>query len=69
MSQLYTLIAKRDTCGPHTLTVRYEDRAHAIAAAAVLREFCPVVRIIDGEGTEMEESILVERSGTILEES
>jgi hypothetical protein len=54
MPQVYTLVAKRDPARPDTLTVRYESREHALAAAAVLKEYCATVRIIDGEGAELE---------------
>lgn len=56
MSQLYTLVAKRDPARPDALTVRYESREHALAAAAVLKEYCAIVRVIDGQGAELESS-------------
>jgi hypothetical protein len=52
--QVYTLIAKRDAARPDTLTVRYESREHALAAAAVLQEYCAVVQLTDGDGSEVE---------------
>jgi hypothetical protein len=54
MQQIYTLVARRDATRPDTLTVQYESREHALAAAAVLKEYCAVVRVIDGEGAELE---------------
>jgi len=54
MQQIYTPVARRDAARPDTLTVQYESREHALAAAAVLKEYCAVVRVIDGEGAELE---------------
>jgi hypothetical protein len=52
--QTYTLIAKRDAARPDSLTVKYESREHALAAAAVLRQYCPIVRLTDGEGLDVD---------------
>jgi hypothetical protein len=50
--QVYVLVAKRDASD--VLKVTYESREHALAAAAVLREYCPVVAVTVGDGTEVE---------------
>jgi hypothetical protein len=52
--QTYTLIAKRDASRPDSLTVRYESREHALAAAVVLKQYCPVVSLTDGDGLEVD---------------
>ncbi len=54
MPQLYTLTAKRDAARPDSLTVRYEKREHALAAAAILKEYCAIVRVTDDDGADVE---------------
>jgi len=53
MQHVFTLVARRDAARPDSLTVRYESREHALAAAAVLREYCAVVRLTDQDGSEV----------------
>ncbi len=57
MEQIYTLVARRDAARPDTLTVQYESREHALAAAAILKEYCAVVRVIDGDGAELDSPV------------
>jgi hypothetical protein len=52
--QVYVLIAKRDASSTDALKVMYESREHALAAAAVLREYCPIVAVTVGDGSEVE---------------
>lgn len=56
MDPLYTLKIKRDPARSASLTVRYESRELALAAAAVYREQCPVVTVIGPDGAEIEDN-------------
>jgi hypothetical protein len=56
MDPVYTLKIKRDPSRADSLIVRYESKEHALAAAAVYREQCPVVTIIGPDGVEVEET-------------
>ena len=55
MDAVYTLRIKRDPTRADALIVRYESREHALAAAAIYREQCPVVTIIGPDGVEVED--------------
>jgi|GEM_PF-6260584 len=57
MGPLYTLKIKRDPARSDSLTVRYESRELAMAAAAIYREQCPVVTIIGPDGAEIEDNL------------
>jgi hypothetical protein len=56
MDAVYTLKIKRDPTRADALIVRYESREHALAAAAIYRQQCPVVTIIGPDGVEVEEA-------------
>jgi hypothetical protein len=56
MDMAYTLKIKRDPARADSLIVRYESKEHALAAAAVYREQCPVVTIIGPDGCEVEDA-------------
>jgi hypothetical protein len=56
MDAVYTLKIKRDPGRADSLIVRYESREHALAAAAIYREQCPVVTIIGPDGAEVEDA-------------
>lgn len=56
MDAVYTLKIKRDPTRADALIVRYESREHALAAAAIYREQCPVVTIIGPDGVEVEDA-------------
>jgi hypothetical protein len=51
---VYTLTAKRDAAGSGALTLQYEDKEFALAAAAVLKEYCPVVFITSPDGSKVD---------------
>ena len=56
MDMAYTLKIKRDPARADSLIVRYESREHALAAAAVYREQCPIVTIIGPDGSEVKDA-------------
>jgi hypothetical protein len=56
MDAVYTLKIKRDPARADSLIVRYESREHALAAAAVYREQCPIVTIIGPDGSEVKDA-------------
>jgi hypothetical protein len=56
MDTVYTLKIKRDPARADSLIVRYESKEHALAAAAIYREQCPVVTIIGPDGSEVEDA-------------
>lgn len=56
MDAVYTLKIKRDPTRADALIVRYESREHALAAAAIYREQCPLVTIFGPDGAEIEDA-------------
>jgi hypothetical protein len=56
MDAVYTLKIRRDPARADSLIVRYESREHALAAAAVYREQCPIVTIIGPDGSEVKDA-------------
>jgi hypothetical protein len=56
MDTVYTLKIKRDPSRADALIVRFESREHALAAAAVYREQCPVVTIIGPDGAVVDDA-------------
>jgi hypothetical protein len=56
MEPVYTLKIRRDPSRADSLIVSYESKEHALAAAAIYREQCPVVTIIGPDGAEIEDA-------------
>ena len=54
MEGVYTLIAKHDPDRPDCLTIRYEERKAALAAASTLKEHCVLVTVVGPDGLEVE---------------
>jgi len=53
MENLYTLIAKHDPDRDNCLTIRYEGKKAALAAARTLKEHCAVVTVVGPDGLEV----------------
>jgi hypothetical protein len=53
MENLYTLTAKHDPNRENCLTIRYEERKAALAAARTLKEHCAIVTVVGPDGLEV----------------